>query len=33
MNHADRRNLSAFADRDVVIQANARAEHNKILKS
>ena len=33
MDNAGGRNLRAFADRDVVIQANARAQHNKILKS
>jgi hypothetical protein len=33
MDHADRRNLRAFADRNVVIHTNTRTQHNKILKS
>src|SRR6476469_1306511 len=33
VNYADARNLCTFADRDVSGKANARAQHNKILKS
>src|SRR5215468_12647273 len=29
----DRRNLRTFTNRDVVVQSNARTQHNKVLKS
>src|SRR6186997_354147 len=32
VNYADARNLCTFADRDVSVKANARAQNNKILK-